>query len=103
MCVPESFYDTKWGSTSGGNGQGWYISLSYDRKVKVCVEKSQCRSGDTIWTGQLDASGSNIELSSNGNQEIIKGTISTDFSVIDFGDFKWMELASIPVTTSKPG
>merc|ERR1712226_534464 len=61
-----------------------------------------CRSGDTIWTGQLDASGSNIELRSNGNQEIIKGTISTDFSVIDFGDFKWMELSSIPVTTSKP-
>ena len=102
MCVPESFYDMKWGSTSGDNNRGWYISLSYDRKIKVCVEKSQCRLGDTLWTGQLDASGSNIELN-NGNQEIIKGSISSDFSDIDFGDFKWMALSSIPVTTSAPG
>ena len=103
MCVPESFTERKWGSTIGDNDQGWYISLYYySKQISVCVEKSQCWSGEAVWTGQLDASGSNIELR-NGNQEIIKGTISTDFNVIDFGDFKWMELSSIPVTTSAPG
>ena len=103
MCVPQSFYDMKWGSTNGANGQGWYINLSYNRNVKVCVEKPCWSSENAIWTGQLGASGSNIELTNTENREIIQGTISSDFSIIDFGDFKWMELSSIPLTTSSPG
>ena len=100
MCVPSSFYDTKWGSTRGANDQGWYINLSYDRKIKVCVERPQCWSGENpLWTGQLDVTGSDIELKSSVSNEIIQGTISKDFNVIDFGGFKWVPLSSIPVTT----
>lgn len=103
MCVPQSFYDMKWGSTNDANDQGWYINLSYDRSVKVCAEKPCWSSENALWTGQLDASGSNIELTSTENNAIIQGTIDNNYSIIDFGDFKWMELSLIPVTTAASG